>query len=122
MLTIQPNFTSPNYSRQNFNGGHLPKHFSSMMNNIYKKMSKQPDLFEHRNFMEVSTVMKDGQEVSGIVRFHGGRFQSLEMEEGCENLRQEFMRTALDRYNNKIASARVREKLFQEKLARHRKK
>lgn len=107
MLSIQPNFRTPGFC-----GGHLPRRFSSMMNYLHSKSANE---FLCDDVMHVSTVL-NGKEVSGIVRFDRGSYRGLTMDEGSQELKQEFMRTALERYNNKIASAKLREKLLREKL------
>lgn len=87
---------------------HLPRNFSSMMNYIYKNT---PDIFEYQNSMRVSTILDNGKEVFGTVNFLHGRYSGLVMDEGSENLAQEFKRTALKRYNMKIAKRQLKEKL-----------
>lgn len=109
MQPIQPvNFGIKNNSTPNFTA-HLPNRFSSMMNYIYKKTPE--DMFEYKDIMRVSTVLDNGREVSGFVQFLHGKFHSLILDEGSENLRQEFMRTALQRYNKHITKRQMHEKL-----------
>lgn len=91
---------------------HLPRNFSSMMNYIYKNT---PDIFEYTNSVRVSTVLKNGQDVSGTVNFINGKYSGLVLDNGFENLRQEFMRTALEKYKNHISSRQLQEKLSRSK-------
>ena len=105
MLAIPP----VGVSKQPSFKAHLPKTFSSMMNYIYKKTPE--DMFEYKDIMRVETKLDNGREVGGMVYFWHGKYQNLVMDEGCEKLRQEFMRTALKRYNSNIASLRLQEKL-----------
>ncbi len=87
---------------------HLPRNFSSMMNYIYKNA---PDIFEYTNSMRVSTILESGKEVSGTVNFLNGKYHGLVMDAGFEKFAQEFKRTALKRYNMKIAKRQLIEKL-----------
>lgn len=66
--------------------------------------------------MHVSTVLDNGKEISGVVIFQDGHYSSLIMDEGFEGLRQVFMRTALERYNNKVMPRRLQEKIQRQKL------
>lgn len=102
------NYRASNSYKPNFTA-HLPKHFSSMMNYIYKKTPS--DMFECGDVMRVSTVLDNGREVSGVVNFLNGKYHSLVLDEGSEHLKQEFMRTALKRYNMHITNRRMHEKL-----------
>ena len=90
---------------------HLPKTFGGMMNYIYKNT---PDMFEFQDTMRVSARLDNGLDVSGTVYFDRGRYKGLVMDEGSEQHKQSFMKTALDRYRQKIASKKVREKLEKE--------
>ncbi len=96
--SYRPNFTA-----------HLPRHFSAMMNYLYKKTPE--DMFSCKDVMRVSTVLDNGREVSGVVNFLHGKYHSLVLDEGFQNLRQEFMRTALKRYNMSITKRQMHEKL-----------
>lgn len=111
-------FIDNNYaSRTSFSGHHLPKKFSSMMNYIYKKtFNNYPDIFESKNIVRVSTQLDNGEEVSGYVNFHNGKYNGLVLDKGYEHLKQVFMRTALRRYNEKVATPRVKEKLFNQQI------
>jgi len=91
---------------------HVPKTFGGMMNYIYKNT---PDIFEYQDTMRVSAMLDNGLDVSGTVYFDRGRYKGLVMDEGFEDQRQSFMKTALDRYRNRIASRRVQEKLAKNK-------
>ena len=86
----------------------LPRNFSAMMDYIYKKTPV--DMFESPNLMRVETKLDDGREISGIVTFANGKFKGLTMDDGFENLQQEFMRTALKRYNKKMANTQLQRK------------
>lgn len=95
-----------------FQGKHLPKDFSSMMNYIYKNANKNySDNFYGQDFFRVSTKLDDGKEISGIVSFFNGRYNGLIMDEGFEHMRQLFMRTALAKYNEKLMSKNLKEKI-----------
>lgn len=107
MLTISPFYNKHNTSFQ----AHLPKTFGGMMNYIYKHT---PDTFELADTIKVSARLDNGLDVSGTVYFDRGRYKGLVMDEGCEDQKQNFMKTALERYRHKIASKKVREKLEKE--------
>lgn len=95
-------------SRTSFQA-HLPRTFGEMMNHIYKNT---PDIFESKDAMRVSTMMGDGLEVAGTVFFERGRYAGIAMDEGCENIKNIFMRATLDKYRQKITSAQLREKIL----------
>ena len=105
MLSIQPVGVNSTLAFK----AHLPKTFASMMNYIYKKTPE--DMFQYKDVMHVETILEDGREIGGIVTFLHGKYNGLIMDEGFENLRQEFMRTALKRYNKHIADRQLQEKL-----------
>ncbi len=109
MLSITP---INNKTYQTSFQAHLPKTFGGMMNYIYKNT---PDIFEYQDTMRVSTMLDNGLDVSGTVYFDRGRYKGLVMDEGFENQRQSFMKTALDKYRSRIASRRVQEKLARKK-------
>ncbi len=113
MLSISPINKSTNYSSiQSFQGRHLPKHFSAMMNYLYKNTSKNySDYFENLNTIRVSTKLKSGEEISGIVNFLNGRYQGLVMDEGFEHLKNKFMKTVLEKYAKRVARPELQEKL-----------
>ncbi len=107
MLTVQS--VSLGGNRQPAFKCHLPGKFSAMMNYIYKKTPME--MFETPNIMRVETKLDDGREISGLVTFANGHYNGLIMDDGFENLRQEFMRTALKRYNTKLANPKLQRKL-----------
>ena len=97
MNIITPN---PGYKTTTpaFGSKHHPRHFSAMMNYIYKSINKNCcDSFERLDSIKVKTDI-DGKEVSGIVNFLGGKYAGLNMDEGFEHLKSKFMATALDKY------------------------
>lgn len=108
MLAIQPAGFNYKAQQPTFKA-HLPRNFSSMMNHIYKKTPE--DLFDCKDIMHVETILDCGREVGGTAYFFHGKYHSLVMDEGCENFRQEFMRTALKRYNMHMASPDLQKKL-----------
>lgn len=107
MLTVQPIGLGGN--RQPAFKCHLPRKFSAMMNYIYK--NTPAELFENNDIMHVATKLDDGREISGIVSFSHGQYNGLIMDEGFEKLRNEFMKTALKRYNMKISNPQLQRKL-----------
>ena len=107
---ISPIASYKNTYTPTFNA-HLPKTFGGMMNYIYKNT---PDTFEFQDTMRVAARLDNGLEVSGTVYFDRGKYKGLVMDEGCEEHKQSFMKTALDRYRQRIASPKVREKLEKE--------
>jgi len=90
---------------------HLPKTFGGMMNFIYQNT---PDTFEMRDALRVSAVLDNGLDVAGTVYFTRGKYSGLVMDDGYEEFKQSFMKTALERYRHKIASKKVQEKLKKE--------
>ena len=110
MLTIQ-NRGAVNSQRISFQK-HLPRTFGGMMNHLYKNT---PDIFEYSSSVRVSTILPNGQDVSGTVNFIDGQYAGLVLDEGFEHLRQIFMRTALEKYKNKISSPKLQEKLTRNK-------
>lgn len=109
MLTITP-YKTNNMHPQSFQA-HLPKTFGGMMNYIYKST---PDMFEFQDTMRVSAKLDNGLDVSGTVYFDRGKYKGLVMDEGFEDQKQSFIKTALDRYRKRIASKKVQEKLEKE--------
>ena len=107
-MNITNNFSHKSVVTPAFSGHHLHKNFESMMNHIYKST---PDIFEHSNVMRVSTVLDNGLEVVGTANFANGRYKNLKMDEGFSELAGEFKRTALRRYNSKMAKGRTKAKL-----------
>lgn len=115
MSSIQP-ISGFRAQQTSFGGRHLPRNFSSMMNYIYKKTNKNySGIVNSHDMMHVSTVLDNGKEISGVVIFQDGHYSSLIMDEGFEGLRQVFMRTALERYNNKVMPRRLQEKVQRQK-------
>lgn len=107
MLTISPHRYTPIFT------AHMPKNFGSMMTYLHKNT---PDVFECSNTVRVSTRLEDGTEVFGTVYFDNGKYRNLVMDDGFENRKQEFMKTALVRYRDRILSDKVKKKLeFEEK-------
>ncbi len=106
-MQIQP--IQPQKLAQNsFTGRHLPKNFSSMMDYIYKNT---PDTFEFQDSIRVSTILDNGKEVSGLVNFLNGKYHGLQLDEGFEHLAQEFKRTALKRFQMRLAKPELQKKL-----------
>lgn len=113
MNSIQPRFNSP---ARTFTGGHHPKHFSSMMNYIFKKAHAQyPDVFQQSGSIEISTRLDNGREVSGMVNFFNGKYAGLVLEEGAEHLKAKFMKTVLNKYIEKISSQKVKDRIARNK-------
>ena len=111
MNSIQSRFNYRSHN-QTFTGGHHPKHFSSMMNYIYRKAQVQyPDIFQSSGSIEISTRLDNGREVSGIVNFLNGKYAGLVLEEGAEHLKAKFMKTVLGKYIDKISSQKVKDKI-----------
>ena len=107
MLTILPT----NYCNNSYNPSfraHLPKNFEGMMNKIYTEM---PDIFENRDALKVSTILENGLDVSGTAYFSQGRYCGLTMDNGFESYKQLFMKTALNKYKEKISGKKLNEKL-----------
>ncbi len=104
---------SNNYKNQaNFTGKHHPRHFSSMMNYIFKKtIGQNHDMFEATNTILVSTKLDKGKEITGAANFFNGEFVGLVLEEGCEHLKSKFMKTVLNKYIEKISSKNIKDKI-----------
>lgn len=104
---------SNNYKNQtNFTGSHHPRHFSTMMNYIFKKtIGQNPDMFEATNTILVSTKLDNGKEITGAANFFNGKFVGLVLEDGCEHLKSKFMKTVLNKYIEKISSKNIKDKI-----------
>lgn len=96
----------------NFTGGHHPKHFSSMMNYLFKKtIGQNPDMFEATNTILVSTKLDNGKEITGAANFLNGKYVGLVLEEQYRHLKSKFMKAVLDKYIDKISSKNIKDKI-----------
>lgn len=98
------NNTNTNYTFQ----AHLPRKFSNLMNYLSRNL---PENFDNKDIIRVTTVLKDGTEVSGYAHFTNGHYSSLTLDSPYNMRKQEFMRTVLESYNLKVAKGRTLEKL-----------
>lgn len=97
MLSIQNNYNNVSFQ------AHMPRKFSSMMEQIHQKAFKNfGDTFQHTDAIKLETSLENGKKLSGTANFLDGKFHSLVMDEGMEGDKKLFMQTALNKYNQNL--------------------
>ena len=87
--------------------GHGARRFSDVMNRLYREVNSGLVPFES-DIIELSTIMKDGTEVSARANFAGGRFRGLVFPNELLQYKKQFCHKLLNMYNRAVTKGKAK--------------
>ena len=87
---------------------HGARSFKQVMNKLYRSAYSN-NLFEHEpDVFQISTRMKDGEEVTGLACFENGQYIGISFPYEHAKYRNEFCKKILNQFNNVMTKGKYK--------------